>query len=167
MRKTNIYLSNKHLYGMMIHHKNQVSELKEKEKPPPAIPSDIGKSIMLICTNLIKKPNFSGYSSQYKDEMVSDALVDCIAAIGNFDPDKTTNPFAYFTQIAWNAFVRRIQKEKKQQYIKLKNYENNYVGDNIEFFDSTQHKFNEITSNSIKEYEEKYLNNKLVKKMKV
>lgn len=153
-----IYLNNKHLYGLMIRYKNQLLEAKEAGVTPPKIPSDIGHSILLICTNLIKKPNFSGYSSQYREEMVSDAMMDCVAAVDNFDPEKTNNPFAYFTQIAWNAFIRRIQKEKKQQYIKLKNYEQGFILGGGYDFDPTQHQFNEITSEAIKSYEEKYLN---------
>jgi hypothetical protein len=153
-----LYLNNKHLYGLMIRYRNELLETREKNLPLPKIPSDIGRSIMLICSNLIKKPNFSGYSSQYREEMVSDGMMDCVAAIDNFDPDKTSNPFAYFTQIAWNAFIRRIQKEKKQQYIKLKNYENTFVlTDQFDSFDQSQHQFNEITSESIRSYEEKYI----------
>lgn len=140
----------------MLHYKSEVAEAEKNEVEPPKIPEDIGQSILLICTNLTKKGNFSGYSVQYKQEMVSDAVMDCISAISNFDPDKTNNPFAYFTSIAWNAFIRRIQKEKKQQYIKLKNYEQTFVN-NDEYLDPSQHKFNEITSAVIKNYEEKYL----------
>jgi hypothetical protein len=154
-----VYLNNKHLYGLMIRYRNMLLESREKKEKPPKIPDDIGKAIVLISSNLIKKPNFSGYSSQYREEMVSDAMMDCVAAIDNFDPDKTNNPFAYFTQIAWNAFIRRIQKEKKQQYIKLKNYENGFIlSGSCEYFDQTQHQFNELTSEAIKSYEEKYLN---------
>ena len=152
----------------MIRYRNSLLESIEKQATPPKIPNDIGNAITLICTNLIKKPNFSGYSSQYREEMVSDAMMDCVAAIDNFDPDKTNNPFAYFTQIAWNAFIRRIQKEKKQQYIKLKNYENGFVlSGSAEHFDPIQHQFNEITSEAIRSYEEKYLNNKAEPKKKL
>lgn len=141
----------------MIRFKNEVAETVKNGKDPPRIPEDIGGSVMLICSNLSKKGNFSGYSTQYKQEMISDAIVDCISAIANFDPDKTNNPFAYFTSIAWNAFIRRIQKEKKQQYIKLKNYEQTCISDGYGDLEPAQQKFNEITSNVIKNYEEKYL----------
>lgn len=162
-----VYLNNKHLYGVMIRYRNLLIESREKEAKPPKIPDDIGKAIMAICNNLVKKSNFSGYSSQYREEMVSDGMMDCIAAIDNFDPDKTNNPFAYFTQIAWNAFIRRIQKEKKQQYIKLKNYENSIVlTDNFDHFDQSQHQFNEITNEAIRTYEEKYLNKEKVSPLK-
>ena len=73
---------------------------------------------MLIAQRLATRPNFSGY--MYKDEMVSDGIENCLQYIHNFDPEKSSNPFAYFTQIIWYAFLRRISKEKKQMYIKFK-----------------------------------------------
>lgn len=164
---TNKYISNKHLYRLMIRYRNTLLESREKNLKPPQIPADIGNAIALICTNLIKRPNFSSYSSQYRDEMISDAMVDCVAAIDNFDPDKTNNPFAYFTQIAWNAYIRRIQKEKKQQYIKFKNYEQSFVlGGDYDHFDQSQLQFNEINAEAIRHYEEKYLTKGETKKGK-
>jgi hypothetical protein len=151
------YISNRHLYGVLIHYKNEIIEAKEKNLPLPSIPRDVGMAIDLICTNLLKKSNFSGYSPQYKEEMKGDAQLDCVQAVDNFDPDRTNNPFAYFTQIAWNAFIRRIQKEKKQQYIKQKNYENKFVLGRSPDDDPTTFKFNEITSDAIKSYEDKYV----------
>jgi DNA-directed RNA polymerase specialized sigma subunit len=93
------------------------------------VPDYIGKSIYQIANRLATKPNFSGYS--YKDEMISDGLENAIQAINNFDPDKSSNPFAYFTQIIWYAFLRRIEKEKKQVYIKHKVTENAMIHDTI------------------------------------
>lgn len=74
---------------------------------------------MLICERLSLKPNFVGYV--HRDEMIADAITNCCAAIGNFNPEKSSNPFAYFTQIAYNAFIRRIQSEKSEMYKKNKN----------------------------------------------
>ena len=87
--------------------------------------------------------------------MISDALVDCVAAINNFDPERTNNPFAYFTQIAWNACIRRIQKEKKQQYIKLKNIERVIVLENCCEEEINQFKLTDASNELIKSYEEK------------
>ena len=103
----------------MIQHRNLLENAVKNNTPKPQLSNYIGQSILLICNNLAKKPNFSGYT--YKQEMISDGIIDCIAAADNFNPEKTNNPFAYFTQIAWNAFIRRIHKEKKQTYIKHKN----------------------------------------------
>lgn len=82
----------------------------------PRVPNYIGECIYKIATHLSYKPNFINYS--YRDEMISDGIENCLQYIGNFDPDKSSNPFSYFTQIIYYAFLRRIQKEKKQQYIK-------------------------------------------------
>jgi len=152
-RKKNNYINNKTLYGAMIHHKNEVEEAIKEGKTPPSAPRYIGESIILICNNLAKKPNFSGYT--YKHDMISDGIMDCVAAIDNFNPDKTNNPFAYFTQIAWNAFLRRIQKEKKQTYIKHKNFENSFLMN--ELWDNTdnsiQLKANEYSGEIVKNFE--------------
>ena len=154
MAKVKNYINNKTLYEAMIDHRKKLSEGVR-----PQVSNYIGQSILLICNNLAKRPNFSGYS--YKDELISDGVVDCLAAIDNFDPEKTNNPFAYFTQIAWNAFVRRIQKEHKHSYIKHKNFENMYFLEDSwqNSHDAVQLKPNEISSKIIEDYE-----NKLTKK---
>ena len=50
--------------------------------------------------------------------MISDGIENCLQYIHNFNPEKSNNPFAYFTQIIYYAFIRRIQKEKKQAHVK-------------------------------------------------
>ena len=116
---------------------------------------------MLICNKLATKPNFIGYS--YKDEMIADAIENCVAAAHSFDPDKSNNPFAYFTQIAWNAFIRRIAKEKKQAYIKHKNFEHSNLLDDLleENYSGGTKIHNEYSNDIIKNFE-----NKLVKTQK-
>ena len=91
MRKTTKYISNKKLYNAMIEHNNKINECIRKNIDKPKISNYIGECIMLICNNLSKKPNFSGYT--YRQEMILDGIIDCIAAVDNFDPDKTNNPF--------------------------------------------------------------------------
>lgn len=83
----------------------------------------IGSCFLKIAQKFASKPNWSGYS--YKEEMIMDAVENCIKAIGNFDINKKTgtgrpNAFSYFTQISYYAFLRRIQKEKAQQEIRNK-----------------------------------------------
>jgi DNA-directed RNA polymerase specialized sigma subunit len=154
MKKTVNYINNKTLYGAMIHYKNEVQSAVDNNKNKPQVPRYIGESIILICNNLAKKPNFSGYT--YKEDMIADAMIDCIAAVDNFNPDKTNNPFAYFTQIAWNAFIRRIHKEKKQTYIKHKNFENLYLMDELYSGENDiQLGSNEYSSEVVKSYETK------------
>lgn len=154
MAKARNYINNKTLYGAMIQYKNSLKEAEANDKSKPQVPNYIGQSILLICNNLAKKPNFSGYT--YKQEMISDGIIDCVAAVDNFDPDKTNNPFAYFTQIAWNAFIRRIHKEKKQTYIKHKNFENSFLMNELwEDGDNIHLKANEYSGEVVKSYEDK------------
>jgi RNA polymerase sigma factor (sigma-70 family) len=152
-KRKNNYINNKDLYAAMVEHREKLKEALDNDKAKPKVSEYIGKSILLICNNLAKKPNFSGYT--YKQEMISDGIIDCISAVDNFDPNRTSNPFAYFTQIAWNAFLRRIHKEKKQTYIKHKNFENTVL-----LFDGaieeTQHlKTNEFSEDLIRNFENK------------
>jgi DNA-directed RNA polymerase specialized sigma24 family protein len=91
--------------------------------------------------------------------MISDGIIDCIAAVDNFNPDRTNNPFAYFTQIAWNAFIRRIHKEKKQTYIKHKNFENAFLMNNLWTDAENIHlKANEYSDEVVRSYENKLTN---------
>jgi len=152
-RKTN-YINNKTLYNSMIEYKTKLREAEAEEKTKPQVTNYIGQSILLICNNLAKKPNFSGYT--YKQDMISDGIIDCIAAVDNFNPEKTNNPFAYFTQIAWNAFIRRIHKEKKQTYIKHKNFENSFLMNELWSDSENIHlKANEYSSDVVRSYENK------------
>lgn len=124
-RKRNNYINNKDFHKALseFHEKLAISIQEGKQKPP--ISNYIGQSILQICNNLARKPNFYGYT--YKEEMVEDGILDCIAAVEKYNPNKTQNPFAYFTQIAWNAFIRRIYKEKKETYTKHKNFQNQHM----------------------------------------
>jgi len=120
-RKRN-YVNNPDLLAALIDYKALCKEAEDAGDKNPQVPEYIGKCILLIATRLATKPNFSGYS--YKEEMISDGIENCLMYIHNFDPEKSSNPFAYFTQIIWFAFLRRIQKEKKQTYIKFKASQN-------------------------------------------
>lgn len=113
------YVNNERLYLELVRYKKLVEESREKDLPLPVISDYIGECILRISYRLADGRNFARYT--YKDEMISDGIENVIQYLHNFDPDKTNNPFAYITQIVWYAFVRRIQKEKKQQYIKAKN----------------------------------------------
>lgn len=124
-KKKRNYVNNPEFLQAIIDYKKQCDEADEAETPHPRIPNYIGECIYQIATRLATKPNFSGYT--YKDEMISDGLENAIQALGNFNPEKSSNPFAYFTQIIWYAFLRRIDKEKKQLYIRHKVTENSVV----------------------------------------
>jgi DNA-directed RNA polymerase specialized sigma24 family protein len=121
------YVNNKTLFEEMVKFKDKTEEAKLLGKTLPQIPRYVGECFLMICNKLSTKPNFMGYS--YRDDMIADAIENCVVAAHSFDPEKSSNPFAYFTQIAWNAFIRRIQKEKKQSYIKHKNFINSNLMD--------------------------------------
>ena len=128
MAKKN-YVNNPEFLQAIVDYKKLCAEAEDSGDDKPQIPDYIGECIYQISTRLASKPNFSGYS--YKDEMISDGLENAIQALGNFDPDKSSNPFAYFTQIIWYAFLRRIDKEKKQLYIKHKVTENSVTSGTV------------------------------------
>jgi hypothetical protein len=118
------YIDNKKFYTEIIKYKNECEIAEKDGLQKPRIPPYIGECLYKIATRLSLKPNFIGYS--YRDEMVSDGLENCVNYLNNFNPEKSSNPFAYFTQIIWYAFLRRIDKEKKHLYIKQKTLENFY-----------------------------------------
>lgn len=161
------YINNRTLYDVIIKYKSELRISQTNGVSPPNIPNYIGEAFDKICKRLATKGNFSGYSPQWKQEMISDGLVDCIAAIDNFEPEKSNNPFAYFTMIAWNAFVRRIKKEKKEVYVKHKNFENNILTDSGWSDAENIHlKSNEYSNELIKDFEEKLTKEQNCAKMK-
>jgi DNA-directed RNA polymerase specialized sigma24 family protein len=121
-KKTTHYVNNKDFLAAMIEYKGTVSEATNSGNARPQIPSYVAECIMKIANNLSYRPNFANYS--FRDEMVGDGIENCLQYIDNFNPEKSSNPFAYFTQIIYYAFLRRIQKEKKYLYTKYKATEN-------------------------------------------
>ena len=128
-KKRNHYVDNKALLAAMIVYRDSVIDAKNKDQERPRVPNYIGECIMKIAQHLSYKPNFINYT--YKEEMISDGIENCLLYIDNFNPEKSSNPFAYFTQIIYYAFIRRIQKEKKQTYVKYKSLENQELIDEI------------------------------------
>ena len=117
-KKSEHYVNNKELLEALIVYREKVAIAKEKELPKPRITNYLGSCFLKIATHLSYKPNFVNY--MFRDDMISDGIENCVQYIHNFDPAKSRNPFAYFTQIIHYAFLRRIQKEKKQLDIKNK-----------------------------------------------
>ncbi len=117
-KKTEHYVNNKELLEALIVYRTKVAEAKEKGLTKPKITNYLGECFLKIVTHLSYKPNFVNY--MFREDMISDGIENCVQYIHNFDPEKSRNPFAYFTQIIHYAFLRRIQKEKKQLDIKTK-----------------------------------------------
>lgn len=112
------YINNEDFLNAMIVYKEDIKKAEEKNIEIPPVPDYIGECFLLIAERLSFRPNFINYA--FKDDMISDGIENCVQYIHNFDPAKSRNPFAYFTQIIHYAFLRRIQKEKKQLDIKTK-----------------------------------------------
>ncbi|AIX24461.1 late transcription sigma factor [Synechococcus phage ACG-2014g] len=112
------YVNNQDFLEALVKYKIKVKQAEEKGLPKPRVNNYIGGCFLKIATHLSYRPNFINY--MYKDDMVCDGIENCIQYIDNFDPEKSKNPFAYFTQIVYYAFLRRIQKEKRQMDIKDK-----------------------------------------------
>ena len=117
-KKSEHYVNNKELLAALIDYRAEVAVNKMKDLPKPRISNYLGECFLKIATHLSYKPNFVNY--MFRDDMISDGIENCVQYIHNFDPNKSKNPFAYFTQIIHYAFLRRIQKEKKQLEIKTK-----------------------------------------------
>jgi DNA-directed RNA polymerase specialized sigma24 family protein len=117
-KTTNHYVDNKKFLEAITEYRNSVLEAEASGEPRPRVTEYIGSCFLLIAQRLSYRPNFMNYT--YKDDMISDGIENALAYIDNFNPEKSNNPFAYFTQIIYYAYIRRIQKEKRQTYIKYK-----------------------------------------------
>lgn len=117
-KNTEYYVNNKELLEAMTSYRERVIYAREHDKPKPRVSNYVGDCFLKIATHLSYKPNFVNYP--FREDMICDGIENCLQYIDNFDPEKSKNPFAYFTQIIYYAFLRRIQKEKKQLEIKQK-----------------------------------------------
>jgi len=164
MKKNEHYIDNKKFLEEIIKYKKEIRKAKLSNLPKPGVSNYIGQCFMDIAENLAKKPNFTNYA--FKEEMIGDAVENCIMYTNNFDPKKSKNPFAFFTQIIFYAFLRRIQKEKKQLYIKMKQFEEHDPTGKFknwlkEKFEPEQNPFSDIMQLSIEDV------NTFEKKMKI
>ena len=114
----NHYIDNQAFLAALLEHRAGVQEARAAGIETPRVSNYLGDCFIKIARHLSYKSNFINYS--YKDEMISDAIENCLAVVNNFDPAKSKNPFAYFTQITFFAFIRRIQKEKKMLQTKYR-----------------------------------------------
>ncbi|ADO98221.1 hypothetical protein CYVG_00024 [Cyanophage S-SSM6a] len=117
-KRSEHYVNNKEFLYAIVQYKADVKAAEEAGDPKPRITNYLGECFVKIATHLSYKPNFVNY--MFREDMISDGIENCVQYIHNFNPEKSTNPFAYFTQIIHYAFLRRIQKEKKQMEIREK-----------------------------------------------
>ena len=112
------YVNNKEFLEAMKAYRKSVNKAKREKTEKPPVTNYIGSCFLKIANHLSYRPNFINYT--FRDDMISDGIENCLQYLDNFNPAKSNNPFAYFTQIIYYAFIRRIQKEKKQTIIKQK-----------------------------------------------
>ena len=155
----NHYVDNaEFLQEMIAYRKSVISAQNRGWKKKPRVPDEIGTKFMKIAEHLSYKPNFINYT--FRDDMIGDGVENCVQYIDNFDPEKSSNPFAYFTQIIYYAFLRRIQKEKKQLYTKYKLLEQSGLMEDLVTHDKAANapglepKLYENMQDFIKNYEE-------------
>ena len=132
-KKTKHYVNNADFLKALIDYREKCDEASKTKKTEPPIPNYIGECFLKIADHLSRKPNFISYS--FRDEMIADGIENCLMYFKNFDPVKSNNPFAYFTQIIYYAFLRRIMKEKKQLYVKYKATEQIGILDEFEMYE--------------------------------
>ena len=117
-KKSEHYVDNKVFLQAMIEYKDKCEKAEKRKRKKPPVTNYIGECFLKIANHLSYRPNFINYT--FRDDMISDGIENCLQYLDNFNPKKSNNPFAYFTQIIYYAFIRRIQKEKKQAHIKNK-----------------------------------------------
>lgn len=169
------YINNEDFLVAMIEYKKKIEESENKDEDRPPVPDYIGECFLLIAERLSYRPNFINYA--FKEDMISDGIENCLQYVHNFNPEKSKNPFAYFTQIIYWAFVRRIQKEKKNLYIKYKEMERlSYLQDHIETSSGDEGDYMSMVGSNdmrmmisefIEEFEEKRFNKKRKKDNKI
>ena len=141
-KRSEHYVNNKEFLAALIKYREDVEIARLQDKTKPVIPRYIGECFLKIANHLSFKPNFVNY--MFKEDMISDGIENCVQYIHNFDPAKSKNPFAYFTQIIHYAFLRRIQREKRQLEIKNKilersGFEEVMHGDGIDGSDTSDY----------------------------
>ena len=129
------YVSNQDLLDALVDYKKKKEEAEDAGRKKPKLPDFIGECVLKIASRLSYRPNFANYP--YREEMVSDAVLNCITYIDNFDPSKSSSPFGYLTQICWFSFVRIINKEKREKYTQYKYAENQNDRDFHAWFNET------------------------------
>ena len=162
-KKTNHYINNADFLKALIEYKESCDTAVAENKTEPNIPNYIGECFLKIADHLSRKPNFVSYS--FRDEMISDGIENCLMYFRNFDPTKSKNPFAYFTQIIYFAFLRRIMKEKKQLYVKYKATQQFGILDEFEMYEDVDgHMKQFVLYDNISEFIQTFEDNKEKKK---
>lgn len=124
------YVNGKEFFVMLKEYHEKYLISIENNTDKPIVSNEIAGAIMQICNRLSNSFNFIGYS--YKDEMIADAIYKCLDKVHRFDPAISENPFAFFTQLAYNAFINRIKIEQKQASIRARLINDKVTSDFVE-----------------------------------
>ena len=144
-RKKQHYVDNEKFLVVMGDYREKYLQAKDNDEELPIIPDYAGECFLKIAERLSHRPNFINYA--FREEMVSDGIENCVMYAINFNPEKSANPFAYFTQIIYYAFLRRIEKEKKQLYIKYKTMEeHSSLEDHVDMGEMGQNETQSVSS---------------------
>ena len=144
-RKKQHYVDNEKFLVVMGDYREKYLQAKDNDEELPIIPDYAGECFLKIAERLSHRPNFINYA--FREEMVSDGIENCVMYASNFNPEKSANPFAYFTQIIYYAFLRRIEKEKKQLYIKYKTMEeHSSLEDHVDMGEMGQNETQSVSS---------------------
>lgn len=160
------YVNNQEFLKALVDYKLAVKEAEDSGKPKPRVPEYIGECILKITENIAKRPNFSGYT--FKEDMIGDAIENCLLYLHNFDEKSSKNAFGYFSKIIWYAFLRRIEHESTETYVKFKSLESSplftdHKMESKKFINLNKSVLNENTIHIIEKYEDKMLRRKKLK----
>lgn len=163
------YVDKEEFYQALVKRTKLVKDAEDADEPKPQASDFIGTCVMDICYNLARKHQFSGY--HFKDEMIADAIYHCIRYIDSFNIEKSNNPFSYFTQAAYYQFIKRIQLEKEQLYIRCKStMGSNTFAESLEHDQAGNDKHtqdnNEMDTDFMESYINEYENKATAKKAK-
>ena len=169
MAKTNPihYVNNQELYAAIVEYKKKCQTFKDAGKEIPRIPNYIGECIWKIANKLSTKPCFIGYS--FREDMIGDGIENCILYFHDYDPEIGKNPFAYFTQVIYFAFIRRINKEERNRYTVYKNFQETILNNGHESLltdSDDNHVFSADLYDNINEFMKKFEKKESVKKEK-
>jgi hypothetical protein len=164
------YVNNAEFLQALIDYKQSIKASEFSGLPKPRVPEYIGECLLKITENIAKRPNFSGYT--FIEDMKGDAIQNCLLYLHNFNEDSSKNPFGYFSKIIWYAFLRRIDHESTETYVKFKSLEasplfTDHKMESKKFVNLNKSVLNENTHHIIEKYEDKLLRKKKTKDIDV
>lgn len=110
--KNSVTIAGKTLY---LNNKDLMAEVK-RSKDVGQMTNELATMLQLLCSKYAKKGNFINYS--YNEDMQAYAMMMLVRTWNSFDPAKSNNPFAFFTQCIKNSFIQYLNQEKRQRDVR-------------------------------------------------